>query len=756
MALNAVYFAVLYLYSLTHCPAAEQNVDCRLVPTLVPTRTNISSEFRLKASENGVRMVYLNLKIGNNSYHPLDVEDEFLPNRWVWANSSSEPMLSLRFDYDILSLGLLSYQVRSMDVPLEDEPRGCLASLNSSCQNKVVGRVLLERVLLTDEPRYETEVVCVTMIATDVSSMGEEYPSCCSIETFGPSGNFIQCDLTVKSNRWMDTFNLVLYWLKIFAWFFLPAFPLVLPDCIFSLHYECDKEDRLAPEQINNGQAEVIPNPTRNGYEEINDCDHEEERLACEIPVDDSSPLTCTTLLVGFVHHLPELRLSFNIKLASLFYLLLPLAGYVHHGLWFAFKERYILESYRKHVNLPGQSIFVGVSPWYIACCFVPGLAFVLFLRPKDLLFPHEMCPFCKAGTLFAVLPLPTFIYTPRVNHSIGDEMLYHLKRLSYLPSLVWNIIQFHINGLKNLLHRCTCFLQLSSQSTSRTRRALGVSCALFSLLFIMCFGFVFGTICLVSVLFASAVCFIYFSPLGSLYTLFMVKFLTSEIFFLCLILRSVAKSLMQLLFILLILLSGSMFFASIIIMPSLIIVISMFGYLTMGLVLNADIVFPYLAFFIVATTNIYLCYGNVQKRCKDFKRITSKCWQKEQSTTNSDNETIPTHLFWFVSDRVLPVSTEICQMLCSITLIVIFLFLILLSVLLFRSTYNISAVVSTISVLISGVIPRLLFRGGMLKGWEKIKLKREIENAVKTFQEINGLNNRATDSSQITGAEQV
>ena len=741
MALNAVYFAVLYLYSLIHCPAAEQNVDCRLVPT----RTNVSSEFRLKATENGVRMVYLNLKIGNDSYHPLDVEDEFLPNRWVWANSISEPMLSLRFDYDILSLGLLTYQVRSMDVPLEDKPRGCLASLNSSCQNKVVGRVLLESVTYK-LARYKTEVVCVTVIATtDYTLVPVQYPSCCSIETFGPSANSVQCDLTVKSSSWMDSFEEILLWLEMFAWFFLPAFPFVLPDYIFSLDYECDKEDRLAPEEINNGQAEVIPNPTRNGYEEITDCDYEEERL--EIPVDDSSPLTCTTLLVGFVHHLPELRLSFNIKLAFLYYLLLPLVGYVHCGLWFAFKEQYILESYRKHVNLPGQS-FVGVSPEYIALCFVPGLALVLFLRPKDLLYPHEMCPFCKPGTLFAELPHP-IIYTPRANHSIGDEMLYHLKRLSYLPSLVWNIIQFHINGLKNLLRRCTCLFQLSSQSTSRTRRALGVSCALFSLLFTMVFSFVLGPICLILVLFELAFVIVVFSPFGSLYTMFWVKFWTPEIISGLCTIRSVAKSLMQLSFILFL----PMFAVFI---TSLIVVVNMFGYLTMGLVLNADIVLPYLAFFFVAATNIYFCYANVQKKYKDFKGMTLKYWQKEQRTTNSDKETIPTHLFWFVSDRVLPVSTEVCLMVCSVTLIVIFLSLILLSVLFFRSTYNTSALVSTISVLISGVIPRLLFRGAMLKGWEKIKLKREIENAVKTFQEINGVNNSAMDSSRINGVEQV
>ena len=106
-------------------------------------------------------MIYLNLKIGNNSYNPLELQDEFLPDRWVWARSNNEPMLSLPFDFDILSLGLLNYQVGSMTVPLRDEPSGCLAGLNSTCQNLVVGGALLSNVT---NKSGNKGVVCVTMI----------------------------------------------------------------------------------------------------------------------------------------------------------------------------------------------------------------------------------------------------------------------------------------------------------------------------------------------------------------------------------------------------------------------------------------------------------------------------------------------------------------------------------------------------------------------------------------------------------------
>ena len=96
---------------------AEQNCsEC----SLSPVGEDLSSEFQLKASEKGVKLVYLQVKItGNDSYGPLNVQDEFLPDWWVYARSISEPMLSLPYDYDALSLGLLNYQVRSMIVPLK-------------------------------------------------------------------------------------------------------------------------------------------------------------------------------------------------------------------------------------------------------------------------------------------------------------------------------------------------------------------------------------------------------------------------------------------------------------------------------------------------------------------------------------------------------------------------------------------------------------------------------------------------------------
>ena len=152
--LTRVWFCVSTAAAVRNCSLVNCNV--------LPVGENIASEFSPKASEKGVRLIYLNLKIGNNSYNPLELQDEFQPDRWVWARSNKEFMLSLPYDYDILSLGLLNYQVRSMTVPLRDEPSGCLAGLNSTCQNMAVGRALLHLDNVTMESN--SGVVCVAMI----------------------------------------------------------------------------------------------------------------------------------------------------------------------------------------------------------------------------------------------------------------------------------------------------------------------------------------------------------------------------------------------------------------------------------------------------------------------------------------------------------------------------------------------------------------------------------------------------------------
>ena len=136
-------------------------------------------------------------------------------------------------------------------------------------------------------------------------------------------------------------------------------------------------------------------------------------------------------------------------------------------------------------------------------------------------------------------------------------------------------------------------------------------------------------------------------------------------------------------------------------------------GFTIMGLVLNVETVTPYAAFFVVVVTNIYFCYANLQKSYMEVKGFILKYWQQEmQATLNSEHSTIPAKLFWFVSDKVFPVKTKICLMLGEVAVIVTFLFLTISSIIFFKNEYEISTLVSTIAVFLSGAIPSLFFKG--------------------------------------------
>ena len=174
-------------------------------------------------------MVYLDLKIGNDSYHPLDLKDEFLSDRGVWASKISEPMLSLSFDYDILSLGLL----RRMDLQLEDQPSGCLATLNSSCQNIVIGRMLLNETEYSsgsDEVSHDTNVVCVAVIEEKVEFLlgffdGYVVYYCCEkSDQVSVQASSIECGLVPESNNWFKAFIGNLNILAVIMIFYCPAF----------------------------------------------------------------------------------------------------------------------------------------------------------------------------------------------------------------------------------------------------------------------------------------------------------------------------------------------------------------------------------------------------------------------------------------------------------------------------------------------------------------------------------------------------
>ena len=711
--------ASLFLESLT---ATEQNfriLNCKVTPA----GENLESEFRLKASEKGVRIVYLNLKIGNNSYNPLDLPDEFLPDRWVWARSNNEPMLSLPFDFDILSLGLLNYQVGSMTVPLRDEPSGCLAGLNSTCQNLVVGRALLDNVT---SKSGSTGVVCVAMIEIYSTYQDEKLRSikyrCCSSNV-----SSIHCDLSIVGSRWLQAIKTFLYCLSAVVVFYCPALLLLLPDCIFNLQNECDKEDITENQLPNGGQARSDGSGMRNGYQRIQS--EEENRLSCntaeEIPVDDASPVICSTFLLGCVQLLPDLKSSFNVKLAVLMFCIFPFSFYFPLALFFVLKPKYIHERLKQPISESPEfsAISVGmISPSTILILTVlvlPCWTAFLFLKPKDLYL--NKCPLCDRENVDSV--------------SIGNEILHHLKLFPETVYFFMLTYRHLLNrSLKKMVSLSTCNLEMNYRG-SRMRRALFSLWLLFSSLFTLFLSLVGAAFCLFLLLVSVFFLFFGFSPLIFLLDIICKKVSTMT--------RRTSDSIVLRNFLLLAFVIY-LLFITILLYNGIFTLCTFFdgilGFTTMGLVLNAEIVIPYLSFLVVVITNVYFCYANLQKNYMAVKEFILKYRQQElDSNSGADQRTIPTNLFWFVSDEVLPVTTEICLMLRDMAVIVTFLFLTVSSIIFFRNAYEISTLVSTIAVFISGAIPTLflkgLTRGKNFSGWRKIQLERKIKVAVREYE---------------------
>ena len=170
-----------------------------------------------------------------------------------------------------------------------------------------------------------------------------------------------------------------------------------------------------------------------------------------------------------------------------------------------------------------------------------------------------------------------------------------------------------------------------------------------------------------------------------------------------------------------------------------------MFGLVTLGLVLNASVVGPFLALSIVALTNIYLCYYNLQMYYRDVKEMISEKWQTLDG--KREHGAIPEDLFWRICSEasnsnkaVPPVRGEVNRMLSNMAIILIFLVLVFCSVFLVTDASSMSAVPSTIAVFLSGAIPSLLFKGlthgKRFTGETRVRMIREIEEAVIKYKE--------------------
>ena len=569
---------------------------------------------------------------------------------------------------------------------------------------------------------------------------------CCRL-----NASSINCDVPVEGSNWYQTIENFLICLAGVLMCYFPTLLLLLPDYIFDLQYECDKEGNTDELTYSLEEVDSISFRARNGYEKIPDIHNvKEDRLKSsvlsEIPVDDASPVTCSTALLGCVQRLPNAKMSFNLKLAVLLFCIFPFGFYVNVGLFFVLKEKYFDELFMKvppGTSLLKTSMFFSVYIFYptgplpyvlLALLTLTCLMAVLFLRPTDLFLNPGVCLQCRLVKCFFSLP----ITENEDSVSIGAKMLLHLniiQKMVYL--LMFKFLNQYKSGLQKLGDISTCYLKVNHNG-SRIRRALFTLWILFSSLVTL---FLASLVWVVITLFFFSVSLLLnlllFSPFVTLFMISIINMRDKIFKFTAEFIADTTRILLKIL-LGLFTLFALVYFVFILYtayIPVLMLCsffVGILGFTIMGLVLNVETVTPYAAFFVVVVTNIYFCYANLQKSYMEVKGFILKHWQqKMQATLNSEHSTIPAKLFWFVSDKVFPVKTKICLMLGEVAVIVTFLFLTISSIIFFKNEYEMSTLVFTIAVFLSGAIPSLFFKGltkgKKFTGWRKIKLKKKL-----------------------------
>ncbi|XP_067017586.1 uncharacterized protein [Acropora muricata] len=529
-------FAFFVLLLLPYqCKAKGKNcreTECRLLPE----NNQVASDFCSKASEKGVKLVYINLHFWAVRRH-----------RWIWAETEDEPMLSLPEVYHLLSAKLFkTYKVKRIDVNLKDQPDGCLAKLDQTCWDLEIGRMLLQNVtssISSDIFYKNTSVVCVAVMNT-VMFDPNVWHNCCYVHNATTRPATIRCDKTIYAGGWV---NIICFFLSFFLTLFAPALPLALPDYVFNIEDEDEKENHPA-EQTNMETTgyQRITNPPTVGQQgnqrgtaatatnDDNNTTQEEtgqntpnflrnrrnKRKEREfIPVDDSSPIILSTLLRESVKRFPDIPLSFKVKLAVMCFCVYPCVLYLRIGLYYSYlgkETNGLLPQYFFISNLYHPTVeYIFTVPLIFT-----SIVLVLFSRPKDfILEKNEVCQLCRtmSSKLTSFKPLTA-------RRSLGDEIHCHLR---IFHDYIWYALLRYGNILAslcdNLLFKLGRLREEMHQE-SRGRHLLCVVLRFISLIVALPFIIVGGVFCLLILIVVLIVSLLRFSPYGTVCKHFWTK----------------------------------------------------------------------------------------------------------------------------------------------------------------------------------------------------------------------------------------
>ena len=675
---------------------------------LFPVRGDFAFTFQQLASEKGVRLVYFNLEIGNNNVHPLESSERFLAKRWIWAKTIREPMLLMTDDaHDFHSLGLLRRQKRYMTVQLAEQPAGCLASLNVSCQDNVVGKALLSNVTNLSHGKRLPPTDCVCTFHTKKMYREGWETVCCSLKEITERNSKVyRCGIAPENDWFVKPFHIISLFLRYILMFYGPAIFLLLPDWVFNLLHEWSKEkeesegaryrvsrqQHIEMTQVENENEQeeinwdnpVSPNQQENmqiveteqTMESEDDTWEEELDRICEeklsavhkaqkeidfeLPIDDMSPITLWALLSDFVKTLPLTHMNFNFRLLLLFFVLFPVVVHIKLAVIFFYELEFYHEVYRKfnyswssNINLENEFSFQSIAreSWrsIVAPQFDSGInaavSCSLFVI-LTLVRPKDLL--CRRALGWSICGASISDTV-----SLSEDIIHNLTiQRSLVCKLASSVLELYMTVLK----KCLMKLALRRSRGTRLKRALRSWCVT------LCFfpGFLIATAFGIAFLLIFLIIFVFLLILTSPFTTFLgfvgKKGMDTHTDIARSFPRHIAFKPIVLVFVIVscgIIFVTFLYFSFDIISKSVGVMINTFLFTIMAVVLNVQFVTPYVAFILVVARNVHLCFLNLQNRYKEVKDMISKHWEEE--TTNlfwikcGNNGTIPKELFWFV-----------------------------------------------------------------------------------------------------------
>ena len=473
--------------------------------------------------------------------------------------------------------------------------------------------------------------------------------------------------------------------------------------------------------------------------------------------MDDGSPFNISTLLYtcksAEVFRGYSTKLSFNTKLAFLWFCVIPVFFYTELALGYTLKDEYFHEIAKKDTAflVGGLFSFFNMTDYHnsiilIISYFVIPFIIILTLRPKDLNEEREVLAIVHSSGETRFEPRNERVY-------IGEQVLHRFKKNRELVVRIFRLVKLPIIVYQKVQNVCDDYIKIKSP------RRLRVFWVLLKTLFcgvgaVIC-SVIAAAGCLVLILIWSTVVLVFCSPYSIILLYFRYKLIRRPRLFAILfivfsasiigfVLSSVLDQPQMLIYNPIVYILFSITGPFFLVFNSCRFVVKMFGYTIMALILNADIMAPVATFFVTVTKYLDDCYLIRQNKYKKVKEIISQEWQrkikdlaKHLEKPKVKNDTIPKKLFCYVCNesKALPVENEALLMLRDMAIIFFSAFLALCAIFFATDSYKISTVASTIAVFVSGKIPMLLLRGtDSFNGWEKIKTKRKIREAVEKF----------------------